>query len=402
MNKTFVPRELYLEKIKPFIDKNIIKVLIGQRRVWKSYLFFQIIDFLKTDVWVVDEQIVFINKELYEFDNIKDDATLLTYIEERKSNLKTYIFIDEVQDILHFEKALRHLQASEEYDIYISGSNAHLLSSEIATFLTGRYLEFEIFPLTYKEFLAFHGLVDSKETFFQYLQFWGLPYLKHLELKEEILREYIKSIYNTILLKDITQRYKIRNLDFLEKLIFFLAENIGNLFTANTISLYLKSQKIDIQTSTILEYLSHLCSVYLVNKVRRQDIVWKKIFAINDKYYFSDVGIRNTILWWYKPGDIGKILENVVFLHFRAHGYTVSIWKLRDKEIDFIVEKWGDKKYIQVAYLIDGEKTKKREFENLLEIRDNYEKIVLSLDDFVAWEYEGIKHYNIREYLLSF
>lgn len=400
MNKTYNKRPIYIEKIRAFIDKDIIKVIIWQRRVGKSYILFQIIDELKNNFWVRENQIIYINKELNEFDFIKNYVDLLDFIKKwEKLNDKKYIFIDEIQDIENFEKALRHMQALWNYDIYISWSNANMLSSEIATFLTWRYIEFEIFPLNYIEFLDFHNLEKWKDSFLKYMKFWWLPYLKNLELKEEIVYDYIKSVYNTILLKDIVRRYNIRNIDFLDKLIIYLSDNIWSLFTANNISKYLKSQKINIWTNVVLEYLNHITSVYLVNKVKRQEIVWKKIFEINDKYFFSDLWIRNSILWWYKQVDIWKIIENIVFLHFKSMWYKIHIWKNKTHEIDFIVEKWSDIKYIQVCYLLQDEQTKQREFWNLLEIKDNYEKIVLSLDDFIDWDYMWIKHFNLIDYI---
>lgn len=274
-----------------------------------------------------------------------------------------------------------------------------MLSSEIATFLTGRYIEFEIFSLNYVEFLDFHNLMNNKESFFQYLKYWWLPYLKNLELTEEVVHDYIKSIYNTILLKDIIKRYSVRNIDFLDRLMIYISDNIWSLFTANNISRYLKSQRIEIWTNTVLEYIQYVTSVFLVHKVKRQEIVGKKIFEINDKLYFSDIGMRNTILGWYKQTDIGKIIENIVYLHFRSLGYQIFIWKNKTKEIDFVVNKWSDRKYIQVCYLMLDNETRDREFGNLLEIQDNYEKIVLSLDDFIEWNYLWIKHYNLIDYI---
>ncbi|MDD5376747.1 MAG: ATP-binding protein [Candidatus Gracilibacteria bacterium] len=401
--KIYNKRPVYLDKIRPFICKDIIKVLIGQRRVGKSYILFQIIDELKQNFGVADDQIIYINKELNQFDNIRDYNDLLGYIKKsvpkNTQSDKKYIFIDEIQDIVNFEKALRDLQALGSYDIYISGSNANMLSSEIATYLTGRYIEFEIFPLNYREFLDFHTLENNKESFLSYMKFGGLPYLKNLELDEDIIYDYIKNVYSTILLKDIVKRYNIRNIDFLEKLIYYLGDNVGSLFTANNISLYLKSQKVDIGTNVVLEYLHYITSVFLVNKVKRQEIVGKKIFEINDKFYFSDIGMRNAILGGYRQFDIAKIIENLVFLHFKALGYEIHIGKNKTKEIDFIVQKGSDIKYIQVCYLLADELTRQREFGNLLEIQDNYEKIVLSMDDFISGDYMGIKHYNLIDYL---
>lgn len=399
MMNTYFTRNIYVERIRPFISKDIIKVLIWQRRVWKSYILLQIMDELKNHHNVQQDQIIYINKELNTFDHIKNYQDLLNYIKKDTTQQHKYIFIDEIQDIQEFEKALRDLQALGNYDIYISGSNANMLSSEIATYLTGRYIEFEIFPLTYTEFCTFHTLTSSKDSFLLYMKFGWLPYLKNLTLTQEVVSDYIKSIYNTILLKDIVKRYNVRNIDFLERLMMFMADNIGSLSTANNISNYLKSQKIEIWTNVIIEYLTHACSVYLINKVRRKDIIGKKVFEINDKYYFSDIWIRNALVWWYKQTDIGKIIENIVYLHFRAHGYTIHIGKNKTKEIDFIVEKHWQITYIQVAYLIQSESTRHREFNNLIEIKDNYPKIVLSLDDFVDGDYQWIQHYNLIDYL---
>lgn len=402
MIKTFKKRSIYLEKIRPFIDKDLIKVLVGQRRVGKSYILLQLMEELKTTYHVQENQILYINKELNEFDHLRDYNDLLHYIKNKVDQTqKNYIFIDEIQDISEFEKALRDLQALGNYDLYISGSNAKLLSSDIATYLTGRYLQFEIYPLTYPEFLDFHGLQKGKESFLSYMKIGWLPYLIQLWTDEIITMEYVKSIFNTILFKDVVQRYQVRNTSFLENLVKYIADNVGNLTTVNNIVKYLKAQKVAIGANAVNEYIKYLDNVFLINKVQRQEIVGKKIFEINDKYYFSDLGIRNMLVGWYKPQDIGKILENIVFLHFKALWYKIFVGKNQEKEIDFVVEKDGDKKYLQVTYLL-SEEAQKREFKNLIEIPDNYEKIVLTLDDFAWWDWQGIKCYNIIDYLTNF
>ena len=400
MIKTFKKRSIYLEKIRPFIDKDLIKVLVGQRRVGKSYILLQLMEELKTTYHVQEKQILYINKELNEFDHLRDYNDLLLYIKNKVDQTqKNYIFIDEIQDLSEFEKAFRDLQALGNSDLYISGSNAKLLSSDIATYLTGRYLQFEIYPLTYPEFLDFHGLQKGKESFLSYMKIGWLPYLIQLWTDETITMEYVKSIFNTILFKDVVQRYQVRNTSFLENLVKYIADNVGNLTTVNNIVKYLKAQKVAIGTNAVNEYIKYLDNVFLINKVQRQEIVGKKIFEINDKYYFSDLGIRNMLVGWYKPQDIGKILENIVFLHFKALGYQIFVGKNQEKEIDFVVEKNGDKKYLQVTYLL-SEEAQKREFKNLIEIPDNYEKIVLTLDDFAWWDWQGIKCYNIMDYLM--
>ena len=258
MIKTYIKRDYYLDRIIPFIDKNIIKVIVGQRRVGKSYMLFQIIDLLKSR-GVREEEIIYINKELEEFEPVKDYKDLLDFIKVKiKNRRKAYIFIDEIQEIESFEKALRSLQAEGSYDIYISGSNANLLSGEIATHLSGRYIEIKIYSLSYPEFLCFHKLADNNESLQKYIKYGGLPYLIHLELEDNIVYDYLRNIYSTILFKDIVARYKIRNINFLERLVEYLADNVGSLVSANKISDFLKSQKINISPNVVLDYLSFL------------------------------------------------------------------------------------------------------------------------------------------------
>ncbi|MEA3495932.1 MAG: ATP-binding protein [Bacteroidota bacterium] len=398
MIKKYIKRSIYINQIKPFIDKDIIKVIIGQRRVGKSYLLFQIMDEIKKKN--KNANIIYINKELNEFDQIKNYQDLLNHIKDNTKKKKNYIFIDEIQDIEKFEKALRSLQAEGKYDIYCTGSNANLLSGELATYLRGRYIEIKIFSLSYYEFLRFHKLKESQEAFLKYIKYGGLPYLINLALDEDIVYHYLKSIYNTILLKDIVSRYNIRNVAFLEDLINYLVDNVGSLVSAKKISDFLKSQKINISPNIVLDYLSFLVNAFFIFKVSRSDLQGKKIFEINDKYYFEDLGLRHSIVG-YSQTDIGKVLENLVFLHLQILGYRVTIGQLKEKEIDFVCEKQNKRMYIQVAYLItDG--NREREFGNLLEIKDNYPKIVISLDELIGTgKYKGIKHLNIRDFLNS-
>ncbi len=397
MIKTYIKRPIYLDRIKPFIDKDIIKVIVGQRRVGKSYLLFQIMDLIKQKHKKAN--IIYVNKELNEFDNIKNYQDLINYIKKKTiKNKKNYIFIDEIQDIEKFEKALRDLKAKNKYDIYCTGSNANLLSGELATFLSGRYIEIKIFSLSYSEFLIFHKLKDSQDSFLKFIKYGGLPYLINLTLNDEIVYDYLKSIYNTILLKDVVKRYKIRNIFFLENLINYLADNVGSLVSAKKISDFLKSQKINISPNIVLDYLLFLVNAFFVFKVSRINIQGKKIFEINDKYYFEDLGLRNSIIG-YKQMDINKIIENLVFLHLQTLGYKITVGQLKNKEIDFVCEKQNKKIYIQAAYLITNE-NKEREFGNLLAIQDNYPKMVISCDEMIDQsDYKGIKHINIRNFL---
>jgi len=343
MIKIYIERKIYLERINPFIDKDIIKVITGQRRVGKSYLLFQIMDVIKKKR--PRANIIYVNKELNKFDKIKNYQDLLDYIKKQsKARGKNYVFIDEIQDIDKFEKALRDLKASGKYDIYCTGSNAHLFSGEAATYLSGRYLEIQVFSLSYLEFLIFHKLKNSQDSLLKYIKYGGLPYLMHLELDELIVCDYLKSVYNTILYRDVVSRYKIRNPAFLENLVEYLADNTGSLVSAKKISDFLKSQKINISPNIVLDYLSFLTNAFFIFKSPRADIQGKKIFEINDKYYFEDLGLRHSVIG-YKQIDINKILENLVFLHLRIMGYKVFVGKLGNKEIDFVCERQGKKIY---------------------------------------------------------
>ncbi len=402
MIKKYIKREKYLKKIIPFMDKDIIKVIIGQRRVGKSYLLFQIMDLIKEKHKKAN--IIYINKESYDFDAITDYKELIKFIKKNSilKRKKNYVFIDEIQDIQEFEKALHSLNASGKYDIYCTGSNANLLSGELATHLSGRYIEVRVFALSYPEFLLFHKLKEDKNSFLKYIKYGGLPYLIHLNLEDDIVYDYLLNVYNAILLKDVVSRYKVRNVAFLERLVEYLADNIGSLVSAKKISDFLKSQKINISPNIVLDYLSYLTKSFFVSKSQRVDIQGKKIFEINDKFYFEDLGLRHSING-YKQIDVGKVLENLVFLHLRYLGYKVNVGQLKEKEIDFVCEKQNKKLYIQVAYVIT-EENKEREFGNLLSIYDNYPKIVVSSDELINKdsEYKGIKHIGMRNFLINF
>jgi hypothetical protein len=314
---------------------------------------------------------------------------------------KTYLFIDEIQEIQQFEKALRNWSNDPDFDVYCTGSNAKMLSGELSTFLSGRYIEIKIFSLSYLEFLEFHKMENSRNAFFSYIKFGGLPFLKNVELSENIVLNYLRNVYHAILYKDIISRYQIRNVTFLENLIKFLADNIGNLLSAKKISDYLKSQHISISPNIVIDYLSYLTSSFLLFKVQRSEIGGKKIFEIGEKYYFEDLGLRHTLVN-YNIKSMNKILENMVYLHFVSLGYGVTVGKLSKKEIDFVCTKDNNMIYVQVCYLLTEEDTIEREFENLLAIRDNYPKMVISMDDILNTNYKGIDQLNIIDFLTHF
>ena len=397
--KDLINRPQYIDKVNPFIGKNLIKVFTGQRRVGKSYLLFQLMLLLQEQD--KNSNIIYINKEDLAFSFIKNEIDLNDYILAIKSiNKKTYVFIDEIQDILNFEEALRSLLLHDDLDLYCTGSNANLLSGDIAGHLSGRFVEIIVYSLSYNEFLEFHALTDNQSNLVNYLKYGGLPYLKHLSLEDDIIFEYLKNIYSTIVYRDIINRYSIRNVGFLEQLVLFLAANTGSIFSANKISDFLKSQHIKIAPNQVQTYIQHLVSAFLVHKVGRYDIIGKRIFEIGEKYYFENLGIRNG-LWGYRLEDLAKIMENVVHNHLVFKGYKVKVGVLSLSEIDFIGEKDGEKIYIQVALSINDPKTLSREFGNLKNIKDNYPKMVITMDNFTGNTFDGIKSIDLRSFLKS-
>ena len=395
--KEYIERPLYIDRIKPYIGKNLIKVLTGQRRVGKSYLMMQIRDLIRENE--PGTRIIYINKELHEFSMITDNVSLLEYVNRQHARKgKVALFIDEIQDIDSFEKALRDLVTRKNFDIYCTGSNARLLSGELATLLSGRYIEIRVYGLSYPEYIMFRDIKDPAETFRTFLREGGLPFLIHMGSDVHVVNEYLNTIYNTILLKDVVARYNIRNVKFMENLVLFLAGNIGSIVSARKISEYLKSQKINISIQVVIDYLGYLESSFLIHRVRRSGIMGKRIFEIGEKYFFSDIGIRNVIAG-YNPTDIHKILENVVFLHLRIAGYDVTVGSEGGREIDFIASRGGKRIYVQVAYLLEKPETAEREFGNLLEIRDNFPKYVVTMDELNETDsYLGIHRIHVKDF----
>jgi len=396
----YIQRPLYMDRIKPFIGKSLIKVIVGQRRVGKSCLLLQLKDLIHKQY--PDTQIIYINKEQHEFASIVNSDDLFAYVKKNaKEDGKIALFIDEIQDIESFEITLRDLTSRGNYDIYCTGSNANLLSGELASFLSGRYIEIKVFGLSYSEFLTFHKAKDSASSFQHYLKFGGLPYLINLNSDIQIAYEYLTSIYNTILLKDVVARFKVRNVNFLVNLTSFLADNIGSIVSSKKISEYLKSQKLNISTQVVINYIAYLETSFMIFKVKRTGIEGKRIFEIGGKYFFEDIGIRNTIVG-YNPNDIQKLLENIVYLHLRMAGYSVTVGLEGKKEIDFIAQKTGEKIYVQVAYMLTNQETINREFGNLLEIPDNFPKYVVTMDEISETStHKGIQRMHVRDFCLE-
>lgn len=399
--KDLIIRPNYTERIAPFIGKNIIKALTGQRRVGKSCLLRQLSEHIRREH--PRAQILFINKELSAFAHIKTSDDLLVEVREAFSKSDAdgrYLFIDEVQDIQGFEHALRSLLAEEACDIYVTGSNATMLSGELATYLSGRYVEFHVHSLTFLEFLQFHLLDANKESLRHYLTFGGLPYLANLPLDTDISFEYLRNVYSTILLKDVVKREGIRNVDFLESLVGYVADNVGNLFSANNISRYLKSQRVNISPLQVINYLKALGDAFLINRVSRIDISGLRKFELGDKYYFEDLGLRNCYLGFSLQRDIHKLIENAVYLHLHALYSKVFIGQQGEKEVDFVALNGDTRIYVQATFQMGDESTRLREFGNLLAIPDNYPKYVVSLDEWTSGSnYEGIRHIHLLDFL---
>lgn len=392
-------RDTYIERIKPFMQTPIVKVMIGHRRVGKSYILYQLIDEIRNNEH--DANIIYINKEDIDYVDIISSKDLHDYIASRlMSKRKNYIFIDEIQEIEDFKVAIRSLALNDSNDIYITGSNSEMFSSDLANELGGRYVEFKIYSLSYAEFLDFHKLNNDDESLEKYIRFGGLPYLIHLPMREEVVMEYIRSVYSTIVLRDVVARNNIRNTAFLEQLIRFLADNIGSLFSSKSISDFLKSQNIRMSPTLVSEYADSLASAFVVHRLGRYDIVGKRLFERGEKYFFENMGIRNVVAG-YKPQDRAKRLENIVCNHLLYCGYEIAVGTLSSEEIDFVCTRAGETLYVQVAVELSKPETITREFGNLLKIKDNYPKIVVSGERSFENTYEGIEHIYIRDFLTS-
>ena len=396
----YVPRPFYIEKIRPYIGSHIIKIITGQRRSGKSYILHGLMDEIKKEK--PKSKIIYINTELAEFRNIKTDTDLYNYISSGLGRKKGYVFVDEIQEIDGFENAIKSLFAEGLADLYITGSNSHLLSGELATYLSGRYIMFTVHTLSYREFLVFHKLKKGEQSLQKYLKIGGLPYLPSLGADENLSHEYLKNVYESIILRDVVLKEKVRNVRFLENLIAYLADNTGSLFSANNISKYLKNQKIQIPVQTIINYTRILESSFLIHRVQRKEISGLKIFEIGEKYYFEDLGLRNNLTQNDPVEDRAKVIENAVYLFLIQNGYGIYAGKTENNEIDFMAQKQKEVIYIQVCWRIDNDKTWKRETGNLLEINDNFPKYIVTMDrESAGQNHKGIKIIHLENFLLA-
>ncbi len=390
-----IKREKYLAEIKKVMGKQVIKVLLGMRRVGKSTLLLQIQEELLSQ-GVERDQIISLNFEWLEFETLKEYKMLYEYIESKKvKGKKNYVFLDEVQEVEDFEKVVNSLNAKGDVEVFITGSNSKLLSGELATYLTGRFYTIEVLPLSYKEISE--GFSKSEDVFLEYLQTGGMPGKFQFE-EERTAKNYLMDMYQSILLRDIVKRYNVRNVDLLQRFMSYLINNIGQTFSAVTITNYLKSEGRNLSKETIYNYIEAAKSTYLVHGVPRYNIKGKELMKTNEKYFINDLGIRN--LYFDNEKDIGQALENIVYLELRRRGYEIYVGKYDDKEVDFIAVDGYTMKYIQVAYLLAEESTIEREFSVLDAIEDNFPKMVISMDR-VNRSRNGIEHKNIIEFLLE-
>lgn len=392
-------RQTYIDKIEKYLGKETIIVLVGQRRVGKSYIMKTVRDQKASNP---DNNIIYIDKEKREFDSIRNYQDLNQYIDEHfVASKHNYILIDEIQDITEFERSIRSFRTEPNTDIIITGSNAKMLSNELSTLIGGRYKEIYIQSLSYEEFLVFHQLPDNDDSLAKYIQYGGLPGLAKIGLEEDDAREYQMDIFHTVLLKDVIMRNRIRNVPFLENLVRFLADNTGKLISANSIAKYMKSQGESITSTVIINYISFLCEAYILHKVNRFDIHGKRIFETNNKFYFEDNGIRNALAGGTREGDIEKVIENIIYQHLIRLGYQVYVGQLQAGEIDFVCTKPdGQRIYVQASYIIADMATREREFGNLRAINDNYPKYVISMTPLLTRNDDnGITHLHLRKFL---
>lgn len=403
MSEKIIPRPLYTNHILDVMDRGMMIILVGQRRVGKSYILMDLERIIKASS--PGSNVIYINKEYQKFREISNSDSLYQYVDERIVNgSANYLLIDEVQDIPDFQLALRSLNAERKCQIIATGSNAHIFSSELSTLLGGRYIEIPVYPLSYQEFLIFHNLKDSDDSLSKYLRVGGLPGLSLFDIdNDRQINDYLQGVLSTIMMKDIILREDPRNVVYLENLLSFIGENIGKLFSIKKITNTMLSYGNKISDILTSSYLRYLANALIIRPIARYDIHGKKIFEQINKFYFSDHGLRNLLTGFSIRGSIEKLMENVIYNQLLIDGYKVYVGALKNAEVDFVAVKGDTKIYIQSTYLLSSEDTIEREFGNLMMIKDNYPKIVVSMDPVGGSfaEYPGIIHIQLREFLTS-
>ena len=399
-----IKRETYMNRIRPFIGNELIKVMTGMRRSGKSVML-ELIKEELTESGVSAEQFISINFEDMRYSHLLTANALHAEILERVKGIeeKAYLFFDEIQEVADWEKCINSLRVSLDCDIYITGSNAKLLSGELATHLGGRYVEFVINPFAFSEFLELYRTVDPNSTmqqcFQKYLLSGGMPYLANLRYTDEPSKQYLTDLFNSVQLKDIVKRNKVRDVDLLERIIAYVMANVGTTISATSLVKFLKNEHRTVATETVLNYIKYCCDAYLLYQVKREDLQGKQILASNEKYYIADHGIREAVFGG-NMRDINLILENIIHMELLRRGYSVTVGRVGEREVDFVCDKRGEKLYVQVAYLLATEDTVKREFGVYDFIRDNYPKYVVTMDE-LDMSRNGIKHRNIRDFLTT-
>ncbi len=399
-----IKRELYMRRIRPFIGSDLIKVMTGIRRCGKSVM----LELIKQELiesGIDSAQLISINFEDMNYSHLQTAQALHDEITKRVAEVegKAYLFFDEIQEVTNWEKCINSFRVSLDCDIYITGSNAKLLSGELATYLGGRYVEFTIYPFSFREFIELYRPVvpnaSIQKSFQKYLLLGGMPYLANLRYADAPSKQYLQDLFNSVQLKDIVKRNKIRDVNLLERIISYVMANMGTTFSANSLAKFLKNERRATAPETILNYIKYCCETYLFYQVKREDIQGKQVLASNEKYYIADHGIREAVVGG-NTRDINLVLENIVYLELLRRGYEITVGRAGDKEIDFVCNRHGKKLYVQVAYLLASEETVNREFGVYDSIRDNFPKYVVSLDEF-DMSRNGIKHQNIRDFLLA-
>ena len=400
-----IKRDSYMKRIRPFIGTDLVKVLTGIRRSGKSVM----LELIKQEILeqgVSEQNFVCINFEDMRFSHLLTAKALHNEVMSCAENItgKVYIFFDEIQEVEDWEKCINSLRVVLDCDIYITGSNAKLLSGELATYLGGRYVEFVIYPFSFVEFHEMYKSINAdisvSDSFKAYLFFGGMPYLGNLRYEKLPVQQYLNDIFVSVQLKDVIKRNKVRDVDLLERIIDYVIGNVGTTFSANSIVKFLKSERRTVAAETVMNYIKYCTEAFLFYQVKRQDLQGKQLLAINEKYYIADHGIREAVFGG-NMRDINLVLENIVYMEMLRRGYEVTVGKIGDKEIDFVCEKQDEKIYLQVTYLLASEETIKREFGVFDNVKDNYPKYVLSLDEF-DMSRNGIKHFNIRDFLMSY
>ena len=399
-----IERPLYVDKIMAYVDTPFVKILTGVRRCGKSTILKMIMERLKTERNIPEDRIISCRFDSMEYEDMTAKQIYTLLKDQLSSTGRTYLFLDEVQEIKGWEKVVNSLASDFDVDLYITGSNSRMMSSEIATYLTGRYVSFRIFTLSFGEYLMFKSkfanVGEPKAELANYVRLGGFPATHLQAYSQDEIYTIVRDIYNSTIFSDLVKRNQVRKIDQLERVVKYTFNNVGNTFSAKSIADYLKAERRSLDNETVYSYLEKLEKAYLLHRCSRYDLQGKEILKTQEKFYLADVALRYSVLG-YNADSVASSLENIVYLELCRRGYTVNVGKTGDSEIDFVAVRQNEKIYVQVTQEINSEKTEKREYSRLLEIPDNYPKFVLTTDEFAGGNYEGIKTMHIADFLLS-